>query len=185
MALDPIDAKEGEIKMALTKNFDEMPDFDSNASSKPSKKSNGKLLSWVLLVAIAVVLLVLAFSAKSFFGIDTIAKVSNKDWQAVFLVNGQVYFGKVRTVGKETLTLKDIYYLQVVTKPLQRTQEGATATNQQTQQELTLIKLGNEIHGPTDAMTINQDQILLTEKLKDDSRVVQAINKYLEDQKQK
>ena len=61
------------------------------------------------------------------------------------------------------------------------TQEGQEST--ETQQELTLIKLGNELHGPTDRMVINRDFILLTESLKNDSRVVQAIDNYLQQQK--
>jgi len=103
-------------------------------------------------------------------------------WQAVFLTNGQVYFGKVDSAGKDSLTIDNIYYLQVVNKPLQRTQEGEPIGTE-TQQELTLIKLGNELHGPTDHMVINRDHVLLTEKLRDDSKVVAAINQYVEDQK--
>jgi hypothetical protein len=65
---------------------------------------------------------------------------------------------------------------------LQRTAEGQAASGDQQQQELTLIKLGNELHGPTDKMTINRDHVLLTEALRNDSRVVQAINQYVKDQ---
>lgn len=109
--------------------------------------------------------------------------VSSSDWQAVFLSNGQVYFGKIKKTAKNYLMLTDIYYLQVVTRPLQRTQEGQPeGSAQQPQQELTLIKLGNELHGPFDEMLINRDHILLTERLKEDSRVVQAINNYLQQQ---
>ena len=103
------------------------------------------------------------------------------DWQAVFLSNGQVYFGKVADKTKDSIVLNNIYYLQVVTKPLQRTAEGETAAAEG-QQELTLIKLGNELHGPTDRMVINREHVLLTEALRGDSRVVQAIDQYLKDQ---
>ena len=139
-------------------------------------------LSFVIIVAI--VIFGLAFFKTIMFG-DPIAQANSGDWQAIFLSNGQVYFGKVKVAGSRSLTLTDIYYLQVVTKPLQTTQQGASASSDNTQQELTLIKLGNEIHGPTDRMVINRDQILLTEKLKNDSRVVQAISKYVSDQKKK
>ena len=118
-------------------------------------------------------------------GGDSLAQVSNKNWQAIFLSNGQVYFGKVASVGEKSIILNNIYYLQVVSKPLQQTQQGSAATADQTTQELTLIKLGNEIHGPTDRMVINRDQVLLTEVLKSDSRVVTAINKYVSDQQVK
>lgn len=168
------------------------PFEDMGEGQVPARTSTGggasKFLAALLTIIIVVVLLGAAcWGAKMIWVGDSIAKVSGKDWQAIFLSNGQVYFGKVKSVGMKSLTLTDIYYLQVVTKPLQSTATGAaaTASNQQTQQELTLIKLGNEIHGPTDSMVINRDQILLTEKLKSDSRVVQAIAKYIDDQKKK
>ena len=102
-------------------------------------------------------------------------------WQAVFLTNGQVYFGKIDKITDDVVILKDIYYLQVVTQPLQRSAEEEAA-NEQPQQRLTLIKLGNELHGPRDEMIINRDQVVLMEDLKDDSRVVQAINDYVSNQ---
>ncbi|MEK7125287.1 MAG: hypothetical protein AAB880_00010 [Patescibacteria group bacterium] len=99
----------------------------------------------------------------------------DKDWQAVFLSNGQVYFGQVEKQNKVEIVLKDIYYLQV-TRPLQQTAEGQEQAN--AQGELSLVKLGNELHGPTDAMHINRDQVLFMEDLKDDSNVVTAIANY-------
>jgi len=99
------------------------------------------------------------------------------NWQAVFLSNGQVYFGKIAKMNNDIIVLRDIYYLQVVTQPLQRSAEGETPT--EPEQRLTLIKLGNEIHGPQDEMVINRNHVVIMEDLKDDSRVVQAINDYV------
>jgi len=98
-----------------------------------------------------------------------------KDWQGVFLTNGQVYFGQVAKRNAVEVVVKDIYYLQV-TRPLQQTQEGEQQANPQG--ELSLVKLGNELHGPTDTMFINRDHVLFIEDLKDDSNVVQAIMNY-------
>lgn len=163
---------------------EEMPDEVYGSEAKRGSK--------VVKIVVALVVIFLVVGAVcSMVGVygwggDSIARPSSRDWQAVFLTNGQVYFGKVTDVGRKTLTLSDIYYLQVVTKPLQQTQQGeAASASTQTQQELTLIKLGNEIHGPQDRMTINIDQVLLTEKLKSDSRVVQAIVQYVADQQKK
>ena len=176
--------------MAINKS--RVPFEDMGEMETPTKASNGKgagkFVAILLTAVIAIIVIgAICWGIKAMWIGDSIAKVSGKEWQAVFLSNGQVYFGKVKAVGMKSVTLTDIYYLQVVTKPLQSTATGsaAAAANSQTQQELTLIKLGNEIHGPTDAMVINRDQILLTEKLKADSRVVQAIAKYIDDQKKK
>ena len=141
-----------------------------------------------ILVAV-VVLLVLWFLAANFtninlpFGSDRQSADNSLMWSAIFLSNSQVYFGKVGKITDRELILTDIYYLQMVTVPLQRTQEGIDEALQ-TQQELKLMKLGNELHGPNDRMVINRDHILLVEKLKNNGRVVMAINDYLEAESQ-
>lgn len=175
--------------MAINKMHEDMDSLEDMGPAPKRTGSNSKLIKLAIAV-IVVAALALAAVKVCWMGFqlvvgDPIAKVSASEWQAVFLVNGQVYFGKVKSVSNKTLTLNDIYYLQVVTKPLQTTQQGTAATAADGNQELTLIKLGNEIHGPSDRMVINRDQIVLTEKLKSDSRVVQAISKYIDDQKKK
>jgi len=95
-------------------------------------------------------------------------------YQAVFLSNGQTYFGKVVDPNEKYIALTDVYYL-VLKQPLQ-SQKNDTADQDQdrSKAEYTLIKLGKEMHGPT-SMSINKDQILFIENLADDSRVVSAI----------
>ncbi len=152
----------------------------SYQTPQPAKKSGVA----ALIIAVLVVIIVLGgawFALLKFNILPGSTKgatiVKSTDWTAVFLTNGQVYFGKVSDSDSNKISLNDIYYLQVVNKPLQTTQVGGNNASS-TQQELTLIKLGNELHGPTDAMTINMAQVLLTEKLRSDSKVVQAINEY-------
>lgn len=117
------------------------------------------------------VLLVVALGWAFLFVRDSIP---TRAYQAVFLSNNQVYFGKMSGKSSEYIRLTDIYYLQL-RQPLQNQQRGE---GQNTAPDLTLIKLGNELHGPTDRMEINQDQVVFIEELKDDSRVVQAIKNY-------
>jgi hypothetical protein len=97
------------------------------------------------------------------------------DYSAVFLTNGQVYFGKLYS-SSNSVDLRDIYYLQV--NQQQNLQSGTKATDATTQPDISLVKLGNELHGPNDRMLINKDQVLFTESLKSDSKVVTAINDY-------
>ena len=89
-------------------------------------------------------------------------------YQAVFLTNNQVYFGKLAKQNSQYPVLTDIYYLRV-TQPLQPSQPNPN---------ISLIKLGDELHGPADKMEINRDQILFVEDLKPDSQVVTAIRNF-------
>ena len=99
-----------------------------------------------------------------------------REWQAVFLSNGQVYFGKIMKENKEEIYLTDIYYLQV-SSPLQQDSQPAPRG------ELSLVKLGNELHGPEDLMIINKEHVLFTEDLRDDGKVVQAILRHQKGEK--
>ncbi len=154
------------------------------ASTLKKSPRNG---SWLKgLVTLVIVLVIIGggiYLIADYTGIGgnllTKGSVLKTDWQAVFLSNGQVYFVQVEKIGRDFLYLKDIYYLQVVTLQDANTIAQPNDVQTQPEQRLTLIKLGNEIHGPADEMMINRDQIVLIEDLKDDSRVVQAINDYL------
>lgn len=98
-------------------------------------------------------------------------------YQAVFLTNGQVYFGRLSDTGSDFLTLSDVYYLRVEQpQPLQGTpkKDEPPAAGQA---QLSLIKLGRELHGPTDTMHIGRSQVLFYEDMRDDSEVVQTIYK--------
>jgi len=99
----------------------------------------------------------------------TRARAGN-EYQAVFLDNGQIYFGKVSDKESTYVTLTDIYYLQ-----FQQSLQNQDQEADPNQSDLTLIKLGNELHGPKDEMEILRDHILFIETLADDSRVVKAI----------
>ena len=96
-------------------------------------------------------------------------------YQAVFLANGQVYFGHVEHRAAPYVTLTNIYYLQT-RQPLQ--DPGGKKTDTPQEPELTLVKLGDELHGPTDRMEINRDQILFIEDLRDNGKVAEAIKGY-------
>ena len=89
-------------------------------------------------------------------------------WKAVFLTNNQVYFGHFWDVPFEgTITLRNVYYLQF-------SQPGQDL-NTQDQSQLKLVKLGSEIHGPTDEMVIPVSQVLFWETLRSDSAIVTTI----------
>jgi len=99
-------------------------------------------------------------------------KTKNSGYSAVFLVNSQVYFGKLENAEGPNPKLKDVYYLRV-----QNQAAGATATDSASP-NISLIKLGSELHGPADEITFNKEQIVLIQELTSDSRVFKAIEEY-------
>jgi hypothetical protein len=97
--------------------------------------------------------------------------VDNGKMQAVFLNGGQVYFGKISTINSSYMRVTDIYYLRV---NQQVQPDGSQAANQ----DVSLVKLGCELHGPQDSMVINQQQVIFWENLKSDGQVAKAVADY-------
>jgi hypothetical protein len=146
----------------------------------PAPKKGAKV--WII-VAVIIILAIAAYVVLQMPGKTTgtpaattntpLSSAGASDYQAVFLNNNQVYFGKIgNSMGSQFVELKDIYYLQVQQQIQPATSKNAPATN------ISLVKLGGELHGPTDVMYINRDQILLIEDLRTDSNLVKAIDQY-------
>jgi hypothetical protein len=133
-------------------------------SSSPEEK-RGK--SWVW--ALVFFLLLLSGAGWYYYSIQSPpaeeAVISTGEYQAVFLDNGQVYFGKLERPRGDFYLLTDVFYLQ-----------SGVAVDQTT--NLALTKLGSEAHGPEDRMQINKEHVLFFEDMKEDSKVVQAIQQY-------
>lgn len=152
--------------------------MQQESSKKPS------VLPWVILGAVVVIVLVLGVIFRhQMFGKNgksgaMSANTSPSGYQAVFLTNGQVYFGKLNNPNENYIVLKDIYYLQVVQQPpLQGTPQNGQQ-QQQAQQSISLVKLGQELHGPVDEMHISRAQVLFYEDLTSEGQVVKAIQDY-------
>jgi len=140
------------------------------AHARPTKSSIPDGKKWVM-VLIAILLVVVLFGAA--WGVVKMATadagIKKDKYQAVFLTNGQVYFCKLKSITELYVDCSDIYYLQV-----QQNVQPADKNAQQSQ--VSLAKLGSELHGPDDEMHINRDQVLFWENLKDDGKVVTAIH---------
>ena len=157
-----------------------MNEENNNMMPRPSGAS---AMPWVIL---AVVLLVFVVAGVLFrdrlFPSDSTSTTTedqaSSGYQAVFLTNGQVYFGKLSGMTASYATLKDIYYLQVTTPPATGDASQLNQQQAQQQQQLSLVKLGEELHGPVDEMKINRDQVLFYEDIKEDGRVMTAIREY-------
>lgn len=89
-------------------------------------------------------------------------------WSGVFLTNGQAYFGHFYAGPGDYATLTEVYY--VLATQLQSQDPKVAPTTQ-----LSLQKLGGEIHGPRQEMKVAKSQILFVEDLRADSPLVQSI----------
>lgn len=127
-----------------------------------SPRSSEKTVT--LLVVLVLVVLVGAIAISSFKR-RNMPKIDPDTYQAIFLDNNQQYFGHLKNLGTRYPYLTDIYYVQV---------QGPRTENLQ-DQKFTLIKLGNEIHGPEDVIYFNPKKLLFWENLKSDSKVVKGI----------
>jgi hypothetical protein len=158
----------------------------SNGGGQPGVASSGvdrvkKSLSnepgWLraatVVLLFSLTILAIAVTSLFYFGRDREAHYVDQDrTQAVFLTNGQVYFGKVKAINNQYLDLTDIYYLN------SQSQTGSENSQEQAPTSFSLVKLGCELHGPTDQMVINRDQVSFWENLGTDGKVSKAIQEW-------
>ena len=137
--------------------------------SAPAKRRTVPRRSIIVAFVLLLALIGAAFAWKMVLSPTLVKK---NQYQAVFLTNGQVYFGKLESGGPQFLRLKDVYYLQTNQDPQKTDDATKTEANNQTQ---TLIRLGKEIHGPDNEMLISRDQVLFFENISNDGTVGKAI----------
>jgi len=133
-----------------------------------------RILNVILLVMVAIIVGLLALYVAIGGNNSENKYVDKNKFQAIFLNGGQVYFGKVHSLNDKFITIDNIYYLRV-NQQVQPNQSTTSSANQ----DVSLAKLGCELHGPTDTMVINREQVLFWENLKGDGQVTKAITAYV------
>jgi hypothetical protein len=94
----------------------------------------------------------------------TIPALGRAEYQAVFLTNGQTYFGRYYDRIGGYAKIEDVYYLQQ-TDAADSTQPADTR----------LVRRGKELHAPASRMLIPKSAILFVEDLSDASPIAQFI----------
>lgn len=121
-----------------------------------------KFFVYILIIAVVV------FVGIKIYERFTSNKNESGEYSAVFLSNGQVYFGKIEDNNRKEIVLNNVFYLQ--------TGDNSGSAGESIQgSQFKLIKLGNELHGPTDELFINKQNVLFYEYLRSDSQVVKSI----------
>jgi len=155
------------------------PENQTHAASK--RQPRRRTAKFVIAPIVLLVLLVAAGLIGWFSHGQTAysdKSINKNEYQALFLTNGQVYFGKLSDLGQKYVSMDDIYYLQVqqASSDQQNVQPAGNSSTPNSQ--VSLAKLGNELHGPEDHMFVASDQVLFWENMKNDSKVTQAIEKF-------
>lgn len=111
-------------------------------------------------ILIAIVALAVAFAFTKYWDFVLTPPIGHAKYQAVFLTNGQTYFGRYLDRLGPYVKLDNAFYIQ------------QQASQQEGQQgDLKLVRRGSELHEPDPEMLIPKDAILFVEDLRPDSQV--------------
>lgn len=128
---------------------------------------------WPFFVGIPVVVALLALAIWWVHGVTHSGgdRLLTDRYQAVFLDNGQVFFGKLKNTSGEYMVLENAYYTKKQDVPESATDEQKQAV----ENNVSLAKVGSEVYGPETSMSIRSEQVLFWQNLSEDSKVSNAI----------
>lgn len=133
-------------------------------------RSNKYRLPLVVIVALIVAALIGLF-VVNLLGQQ---RINKGEFQAVYMVSGQIYFGKLQNTSGDYLVLKDIYLAQSNnTDQSTKSTDGSTSLQPAS---TGIIKATEQVYGPEDSMAIRSSQVQFWQNLRSNSKVTQAIN---------
>jgi hypothetical protein len=110
---------------------------------------------------VALAAFVLAFAFTQWWDL-TVPSFGRAQYQAVFLTNGQTYFGRYYDRIGAYAKIEDVYYLQQVASSDPNATPGTR-----------VVRRGRELHEPASRMLIPKSAILFIEDLTDASPIAQ------------
>lgn len=144
----------------------------NNKKSRSYDKNKWSRIGAMAFAAAIVILLIALVLSVSFGTVkNEDSYVDSTKLQAVFLNTGQVYFGNVKALNSKYVVLTNIYYLQT-------TGSGTSTAASNSNPNITLVKLGCELHRPYDQMVINRSQVTFWENLQDNGQVAKAVQAF-------
>ncbi len=111
--------------------------------------------------AVAAIVFLAAFFFTQWWDFTT-PSLGRAHYQAVFLVNGQTYFGRYYDRLGAYAKIEDVYYLQ-----------QTAAADPNAAPDTKIVRRGRELHGPSSRMLIPKTAILFVEDLTDASPIAE------------
>ncbi|HVX48119.1 MAG TPA: hypothetical protein VHA05_02065 [Candidatus Saccharimonadales bacterium] len=143
----------------------------AGASKKKRDRGKWSRVGVTAIVGAVIILIIALVVFISFSGNKSEdSYVDTSKLQAVFLNTGQVYFGNIKSLNNKYFVLTNIYYLQQTNNGSNNSSSSSNAGN-----NVTLVKLGCELHEPYDQMVINSSQVTFWENLQDGGQVAKAV----------
>ena len=133
--------------------------MSKNTMGEPPKPVKKGLIGIGMVIVIALAMAAIGWLV---FSKTERSELDRSAHQAVFLTDGQVYFGKIVRLSRDHIKLTEVFYLD----------------DAENSSGVSLVKLGCELHGPDDMMIINRDNVSFWENLRADGRVSTAINQW-------
>lgn len=129
-----------------------------------------------LLIIILLFVLVIAFIGVSLWQDGTFRNISQtlrfkNSYQAVFLNNGQLYFGKITEITNAYIIMDRPHFLQLAQEPIDQEE-------QEVQPEMKLISIKDEFHKPKDFILIEKSSVIFIEELRSVSQIADAIENF-------
>ena len=115
-------------------------------------------------VLVALVVFAAAFGVVQWW--DLTIPAPRAPYQAVFLANGQTFFGRYYDRLGPYVKIEDAYYLQQTPNP-----------DPDKPAQTRIVRRGSELHGPQSEMLIPRSTVLFVEDLVDASPIAQFIAK--------
>lgn len=144
--------------------------MDITTPRTPVKATRGVRLSRRQLIASGVIVLLLLALLGGFrwYRHRHDQTILTDHYQVVYLVSGQIYFGKLQNTAGQYLTLTDAYTLQ--------NQQNSSSSSAGTVSEPSkLLKVSGQVYGPDDSIAIRAEQVQFWQNLSADSKVTKAI----------
>lgn len=123
----------------------------------------GRAKWWQVAVALLAMVVVIFFAAIGVVKVMwATPSIDTGTYQAVFLDDGKVFFGKLTNTDGAYVRLEDAYYTK-------------TASSDDSAEKTALVKVGSESYGPENSLQIARSKIIFWQNLRQDSQVVGAI----------